>query len=92
MAVKPTRGSAGRGANTKAAGRPCAKTVTRPGAANPLKSKQKSIKTEPVTPAPGGKSPPKIPAPSPGPRLKRGGSGAIGSASPDAPAGWARCS
>ena len=72
MAVKSSRGSAGRGNNTKAAARPGAKANT----ANPLKAKQKTIKAEPV-PTPMAKAAPKVPAPAAAPRLKRGGNGAI---------------
>jgi 4-hydroxy-tetrahydrodipicolinate reductase len=77
MAVRSSRGSAGRGANAKAAARPSAKAATKPGAANPLKNNQKVIKAKPVIPAGPVKSAPKIPISTPAPRLKRGGSGAI---------------
>jgi 4-hydroxy-tetrahydrodipicolinate reductase len=77
MAVKSTRGSAGRGNSTKAAGRPSAKPAPKASAANPLKTKQKTIKAEPVPAAPAAKAPPRPVAPAPTPRLKRGGNGAI---------------
>ena len=73
MAVKSTRGSAGRGTGTKAAARPSAK----PAAANALKVKAKPTKVERAPAPAAAKAAPRPPALAPAPRLKRGGNGAI---------------
>ena len=73
MAVKSTRGSAGRGTGTKAAARPSAK----PAAANALKVKAKPTKVERAPTPAAAKAAPRPPALAPAPRLKRGGNGAI---------------
>jgi 4-hydroxy-tetrahydrodipicolinate reductase len=79
MAVKSSRGSPARGASPKAAGRPAAKAVAKPVAANPLKTKQKTVFAPTPSPKPAlsPKAAPRIPAPTPVLKLKRGGSGAI---------------
>ena len=82
MAVKPPRASAGRGVQSKAAGRPAAKSTGKPVSSNQLKSKQKSLKAAPAAAAPKGppapaRTTPAKPIPAPAPRGKRGDNGAI---------------